>query len=476
MFFTPSVLTDLLLLSILLMIFCHSVSLYRRRRWFVFDPLNFFWVGAFVIYIQQPISYYKIFENWYGDAIIAETLFWVAFGMLFLIIGYEAGWGRRWGKRIPKMPSQLSLNGLSIASLVIICAGLIGWKMIFDSGGGLHAWAAVPRGGENWEKLSGYATGLSTLVPVGVSLLALSFEMYRAKPVFRIIAWLLMAGVLLWMLYLGSRSRVIFTVVAAFQVWYLPRRKNPSFLLLLPVFLALTIVTSFQQYYRSYFHDFSFHFEQINWTEAVDMVLPSFLTGVPKDTGHISKGTEFSCTAAVIKLVPQQVDYNYGYSELEFLTHPIPRALWPEKRYPHYEAFTPIYFKGDLTNHWVTHVYRPFLGGPSFGYIGHWYAVGGGLMLVIAGFFTGSLLRAIRSIYDRSGGYGGDVVLFMVLSSIGFTDVTGVPFFWLFAVPLTLIPLIILVNLVKRKERRLVRSDRKDILGSCDQSSKLRVL
>lgn len=454
MFFTPSLFVDFLLLLILLLILAHSLSLYWRGRWFVFDPINFFWVGVSVLYIQQPISYYDNFQKWYGDPLIIETLAWVAFGILFLIIGYEANWGKRWAEKIPQMPRQLSSKGLTISALLLICVGLLGWKVMFDSAGGLHAWASVARGKTDWENLSGYTAVVAALAPLGVSLLVLNAEMYRAKLFYRFIAWMFMAGVLLWMFYLGSRSRVIFTVVSALLIWYLPRRTNPPVALLLPVFFALMLITSFQQYYRGYFYDFSFHFGQIDWTEARETILPDFFGEKHKQSNKISKGIEFSCTIAVINLVPRYVDYNYGYSQLEFLTHPIPRSLWPEKRYPHYEAFTPIYLRGGLTKKWVTHVYRPFLSGPSFGYIGHWYAVGGWVVLILAGLVTGSLLRAIRSIYDRSEGRGGDLVLFMVMAPVGFLDVAGEPFFWMFTIPLTLIPLVILVYMARHYERQ----------------------
>jgi hypothetical protein len=451
MFFTPSLSVDLLLLAIMLLILGHAWSVFKKGRWFVFDPLNFFWVGAFVIYIKQPISYYQSLKLWYGNEGITETLLWVLFGVFFVIIGYEANWGKRWGMKIPKMPRRLSPNGLLIVAIVIIAAGLFGWKAIFDSAGGLNAWSSESRGKADWENLSGFTSALAALVPVGVTLFVLHGEMHRASPIFRVFAWILQLSVLLWMFYLGSRYRVIFVVVAVFMVWYLPRRKNPPLLLLVPVFIALMIVTSFQEHYRSYFYDFSFHFDRVDWSDVAATVLPSFETAHPK--AKVSKGMEFSCTASVVKLVPKHVDYNYGYSELEFFTRPIPRGWWPEKRYPHFEAFTPIYHKGDLSKHWVTYVYRPFLGGPSFGYIGHWYAVGGPFMLIAAGLFTGGLLRAIRSIYDRSGGSEGDIIIYMILSPVGFNDVTGVPLWWIFDFTLTLIPLLIAVNLVKRKKR-----------------------
>lgn len=456
MVFTSSTLIEFFILGIIFIIFGHFWSLYQKKRWLVFDPLNFFWAGASVIYIIQPIRHYQQLIGWYGEGLILETLFWIIFGIAFVIIGYEARWGIRWGNKIPAMPRELSPKGLLIVAFVLIGAGLYGWKLTFDSGGGILMWAATSRGGEDHENLSGYVTALAALAPVGVGLLLLHVGMHRVNNLLRIFAWVLWLATLIWMLYLGTRSRTIFLVMIALMAWFLPRRKNPPLWLLVPTFVTLVLVTSFLASYRGYFKNFSFNLDQIDWVEATQTVLPSFLTDAdPSLAKQVAKGMEFSCTVAVIYLVPDPIDYNYGYSQLEFFSRPIPRPWWPEKPYPHYEAFTPIYQGADLTSYWVTHINRPFLAGPSFGYIGHWYAVGGPLMLVVAGLFTGGLFRAIRSIYDRPGRNEGDLILYMVLVPIGFGEAAVVPMWWIFSLPLTLIPLLTLVYFIRRHARRV---------------------
>jgi hypothetical protein len=159
---------------------------------------------------------------------------------------------------------------------------------------------------------------------------------------------------------------------------------------------------------------------------------------------------------ATVKLVPNKIPFNYGYSELEFLTRIVPRSIWPEKRYPHYEAFTPIYQMEDLSRHWVPYATTPILEGPSFGYVGHWYAVGGAVALVFAGLFTGGLFRAIRTIFNRPEKREGDLVLYMlVIVAIGFGDAASTPLFWIFTLPLMLMPLLVLVYLTRRRDRKL---------------------
>lgn len=453
MIFTPSPLIDLFIILIMLISILHVRFLYHRKRWVIFDPLNFFWAGVVVIYIKQPIEMYGSLIYWYGQDVILETLFWISFGLVFIIIGYESKWGVRWGNRIPPLPHQLSPKALFITSLVLIIAGLYGWNVLFDSAGGLTAWAATARGGTDYENLSGYSQVLSGLLSIGVGLLVLHVEMHRVQPPLRILAWILLGVLFLWMFYIGSRSRIIMTVATALMSWYLPRRKNPSLFLLVPIFLMLIVSTNFLANYRGYFTDLSFNLDKMDSSEVAYDILPGFVTGKNKNTVLESKGSEFSCTAAVIDLVPSEVSYNYGYALLEFIARPIPRAVWPDKRYPHYEAFTPIYEKAHLTDTWYPSTV-PILVGPAFGYIGHWYAIGGPVALILVGFLTGGLFRLIRSIYDRPARNQGDLVLYIMLAPIGFGEAAATPLFWIFSLPFMLIPLIAFIYFSRKKTKK----------------------
>ena len=462
MIFTPSIVVDVLLLMIAGVMVGHGLTLKLRRRFVVFDPLNMFWAGASILYLYQPIVFFEHFVAWYGLDILEETLLWVLLGLSFVVIGYEGRWGVRWGKMIPALPQHLSGQGLFGAALVLIALGLYGYSVEFASAGGFERWASVPRGGTDWDKVSGYSAVLTSLLPAGVALLVLHAEMHRATPLKRSLAWLVFAVMLLWFLYSGTRSRTIVMVTTALMAYYLPRRKNPRPLVLVTVFLALFAVSNFLAQYRQNFFNLSFNFERINWGEAIAQSLPGILPGTRvENEAFASRGIEFSCTMAAVKLVPNRIPFNYGYSELEFLTRIVPRSIWPEKRYPHGEAFTPIYQMEDLSRYWVPYATTPILAGPAFGYIGHWYAVGGAVALVFAGLFTGGLFRAIRTILNRPEKREGDLVLYMlVIVPIGFGDAASTPLFWIFTLPLILMPLVVLLYLARRRDRKLRHAHR----------------
>jgi hypothetical protein len=462
MIFTPSIVVDVLLLMIAGIMVGHGLTLKLRRRFVVFDPLNMFWAGAIILYFYQPIAFFDYFVAWYGQDVLEETLLWVLLGLSFVVIGYEGRWGVRWGKMIPALPQHLSGQGLFGAALTLIALGLYGYSVEFASAGGIERWAAVARGGTDVDKVSGYWGIITSLLPAGVGLLVLHVEMHRATPLKRSLAWLVFALMLLWFLYLGTRSRTIVMVMTALMAYYLPRRKNPRPLLLVAVFVVLFAISNFLGQYRGNFTNLSFNFEKINWDEAIAYSLPGILPGTQvKNEPIVSKGIEFSCTMAAVALVPNTIPFNYGYSELEFLTNIVPRSIWPEKPYPHYEAFTPIYQMADLSRTWIPYATTPILAGPSFGYIGHWYAVGGAVALVLAGLFTGGLFRAIRTILNRPEKREGDLVLYMlVIVPIGFGDAAGEPLFWIFTLPLMLMPLLVLVYLTRRRDRKLRHAQR----------------
>lgn len=462
MFFTPSIIADFFLLGIVGAITIHALTLGLRRRFVVFDPLNMFWAGAVVIYFYQPIAFSDQLIEWYGQGVLEVTLFWVLVGLSLVVIGYEGKWGAKWGKHIPTLPRQLSGGGLFGASLSLIGLGFAGYAVEFSSAGGIEKWASVARGGTDWETISSYWGILTSLLPAGVGLLVLHVEMHRTGLLRRFLAWTLLALMLLWFFYLGTRSRTIMLAMMALMAYYLPRRKNPPTFLLAAVFLSLFVTSNFLAHYRDQFTNLSFNFDKTNWDEAIALSLPGIAPATPvNNTRIVSKGVEFSCTMAVFKLVPNQVPFNYGYSEVEFLTRMVPRNIWPNKRYPHYEAFTPIYYMEDLSRTWVSYAATPVLMGPAFGYIGHWYAVGGPLALVVAGLFTGGFFRALRTIYDRPEKREGDLVLYaLVIVPIGFGEAAATPLFWLFTLPLILFPMVVLVYLTRRREKRARHSQK----------------
>lgn len=443
-----------LLLAIVGVMVAHSLHLWHKGRWLAFDPLNAFWAGALVVYVYQPASFGEIYAAWHAPGLLEETLAWILLSFLFVIAGYEAKVGVKLGLKIPALPPRLAPGRLRVAGVVLMALGLLGYAYLVNSAGGLEAWLSVGRGGTDWEAVSGYMAQLEHLLPFGVILLAFYASLYRPRFIVKTAVVVICAAMWLWLAYLGSRSRTIAFTLSMMSAYYLPRRRNPSLKLMAVTFAALLAIVTFQANYRGYFTNLSFNFDHMDLDEAKASLLPDWAGGASKgNVADTSTSAEFNCAMTVVDLVPERIDYNYGFSHLEFLTRVVPRALWPEKRYPHAEAYTPIMREGGLSTAAILTAKEELLMGPSFTFVGHWYSVGGPIALAIFGFLTGTGFRAIRTMYDRSPTSQGDVIFYSSLVIIGFWEVSGEPLFFLFSFPFTHGPLALLLWLSRERRR-----------------------
>lgn len=457
---TGSWIGDMLILAIVGLMAAHSYRLHATGRWMAFDPLNFLWAGAAVVYVMQPVMYSESLRSWRIPGILEKTLLWILITLAFVIVGYETRLGASVARALPLPPSRLKPMGLVVVSTLFIGLGFLGYAYLASTAGGMEAWLSVGRGGTDWAQVSKYLALLENFLPLGVAILLFHVNMHRAGLVVRLIAWIFAALMWLWLVYLGTRSRTIIFTGVVMMAYYLPRRRTLPLWVGVLVFVLLFFLVRFQEHYRDQFTGLSFNLGDIDPTEAKARILPTFLGGSKLAKEElVSTGLEFNCAMAVVELVPDTVNYNYGRCFLEFVTRVIPKQLWPEKPYPHYEAFTPIYDQGDISASWVEGTHTPILAGPAFTLVGHYYAIGGPLALALGGLFTGTLLRSVRSYWDRLPGGEGMMVVFPFTSSIGFFEVTGTPLFWIFTLPFVLVPLIAMLYFCRegapRRRRKL---------------------
>lgn len=454
MFFTNSILADLWLLCILALIAGHSLALVRSRRWLALDPLNAFWVGVLVVYIVQAVQYEQVLTAWHSVELFDETLFWIFWGLIWVVVGYELRWGVRVGLKLPPVAQMLAPSKLILSALFLIGLGLIGYAYQIDSAGGLYAWLAIPRGGTDWVAVSAYLAGLANLLPVGIILLVFHVNIHNSGLLKKVIIYTLAFLMLFWFFYLGTRSRTITFTIMIFAATFLPKKKNPNLWLSSVTVMLLFIATNFQQNYRGYFYDLSFNLDKLDIGTVYKTVMPGFFGGDPDiSSAMASRGLELNCVMSVVELVPQQVDYNYGYGFLEIFTRPIPRAIWLEKFYPAMESVQGVLRKAQLSGSYVRDL--DLLMGPAFTYIGHWYYVGGAIALVVAGVITGVMFRTIRTYYEHNQHFQGVPILYALLIPIGFSEVASTPFSWIYTLPLILIPFWIVLKICQHKRPKL---------------------
>jgi hypothetical protein len=440
---TSAPVSSLFILAIVLLIAGHTLSLVRRRAWLALDPLNAFWGGVLTVYVLQPLQYGDVLAAWHPPGVMEWTLGWSLLAFTCVVLGYEAGWGAAWGKALPRMPLQLSAERLTFIACALMGLAFVGYGYLIGTAGGFWEWVAVPRGGTNWTLVNSYVAVLTYFLPLGIALLLFRVNFWQVPVWATVLVWSLQGLMTCWHLYMGSRSQVIGSVLTMFAAYYLPRRRNPPAWLMAIAFVVLWLVVSFIGSYRGYFANLSLNLDQMDLEEVEQRVLPEFLGGDAKaQKRDVATGNDFNCVMSVVDLVPNEVDYNYGQCLLEFLTRPIPRALWPDKLYPHYEAFTPIYDRARLSTWVVPSSRRLILAGPAFTFVGHWYAIGGPLALAVAGLLTGAFFRMIRTIYHRAPASQGDKILYLFLMPIGFGEAVATPLFWVFSIGVFLAPIV----------------------------------
>ncbi len=147
----------------------HTVRLISAKRWLLFDPLNAFWAGVFIVYVVQPVSFAETLISWHGDGVFEETLFWIFIGLLCVVIGYEHGIGPLRSRIIPRCPDRLIPSRLALSGYLLIGIGVVGYLYLFTSAGGVTNWLAVGRGGTDYANISGYLALLDELFAVGGS-------------------------------------------------------------------------------------------------------------------------------------------------------------------------------------------------------------------------------------------------------------------------------------------------------------------
>jgi hypothetical protein len=451
---TPTPFGDFAILCLLAMIGAHAALLHAQGRWLLFDPLNMFWAGCLVVYVLQPVKYGDVFLGWYPSEIFDQTLLWIVCAAAAVIVGYESGLGRSAGRGLPHLPERLCPARTALAAVALLAAGLLGYSQLIASAGTLGAWLSVARGGTDWQAVSGYVAVLADLLPIGVLVLLFHAELHRPALSRRCVSWVLGVLLLLWFIYLGSRSRTVATLLLLLMAWYLPRRRNPPLVLCAAAFLGLLLLVNFQTQYRENFTNLSLNLGNLDRGNVWQRIAPAWLGGdAAQQIELVDRGVDFSAVMAVVALVPERIDYNYGHALLEFATRPIPRALWAEKRYPYYEAVTPIMQSAGLSGNWVTYGAVPVLTGPALTFVGHWYAVGGPLALLIAGLTTGVFFRVLRTVLDRRPWSEGGIIFYSTLPMLGFLEAAATPMFWIFTYPFLWAALLVILRFAGRRSR-----------------------
>lgn len=445
----PTFVTYLLLILLIAAPVVYMYTLKLRQAFHVFSVLTVFVAGFFIVYVKQPLEAYEKVSTKYGLGIVENIIGIAIISLIFVFIGYESCKKNKLLKILPDPPRELNIQRLYLFGFVLIIIGAYAYNIQFSSAGGFWRWAAQARGGTDWENISGYVVQLANLLPLGVLFIAFGASLHRKNILMNTAAILLAIFVAMLFIYVGSRSRLIMWTMSLLYVLYSPAKRNPPLWVPGILFVLLIPITEFLAINRASIRDLNFYANEVNWDETKLALLPGFMKDPFEKsvTYNPNSGSDLICVAAVVSMYPKDIEYNLGTPLLELLTHGIPRAIWTEKRYPHYEAFTDVLWRSGLSSNWVTYGKTNILTGPAFTFIGHWYSMLGLVSIIIASLVTGYFYKLLDRWRYSEIGHQGRMILFLPVLSIGFSDAVATPLFWLFEMPIQLILMFIIIRL-----------------------------
>ena len=373
---------------------------HRARGWYFFNPANSFWLAFIYAGAVQPYLSRDKWIPFYSEATFTSTLAMFLVLGLAVHLGYNARFGPPLARKIPAFPVP-DMRKVFWCGVILLGIGLVGYLVVIGASGGWASWSADPRGRTNF-LLSGYVYTLPRVATLGIMvLLCHAFSIRSSSQFYRLFIVALALLNLAWQVYSGTREGTITMLIILVGSVYGAQNRNPP-LPAIGVMVAMAFfVFGFIPTYRAFFRDLKFDTldtpSQIVQNSFDFYGNPDGEKGVPSDKPDL--WSDFGMAISVNHYVPSQVDFDYGQMLLEAFTRPIPRALWPDKSYPEGEAWDRF--------HRVSHISDSLnpaglRSGPSPTMVGKYYYIGGWLGLVLGGFFSGTLLRALAYYLRRN--------------------------------------------------------------------------
>lgn len=298
------------------------------RKFDVFEPVYAYSVSTFVYFALVPAillgndGFYLGGVNYRAE--LARVLLVVVFALAGFYLGYYSFQGRDRTELRISDDIRASLFRLSSLLLLGLCSLVVLWLVIAEiplSALWIFGEASY---GDAWRLARGpqigYLYGAREALPACLLLLVALRSGRRWPPI--VLIFLVFIG--LFFAGSGARFRSLLLALSFFMFYYLERGKRPGL-------LSISILVGFMFYfvvgaigfYRS-------ELIQAGRVTGVAVGQDSFGVYQAWDT-FVDSSRIVVSTASVLRYVPEQIDYLWGRSFVNFFTQPIPRFLWPGK-------------------------------------------------------------------------------------------------------------------------------------------------
>ncbi len=389
----------------------------RGQKWFFLDPIHTFWLAYFHFGFVQPLLERENWIDYFGEETFNKAL------LMFLVLGgaviagHRSLQGVRLAWRLPVVREEESSLRIFRVGIVMTILGLLGYALVIQTSGGWQVWSSSPRNKTNFD-VSAYIYVLPRLYMLG--LLILLCHVYAERKIGQRIAVTALALVhTVWMIYSGTREGSLLMLIILLGAVYGTWRRNPSFLALSGVIMATIFLFAFIPTYRGQFHNLSFDTKDQTWGEIYKQSLDFYAT---PDEGETNLWAEFGMVLSAAYYIPNSLNYDYGRMLLEPFTRVIPRFAWPDKSYPEGEAWDRFHRETGVSS--VENL-AGLLSGPSPSMVGKYFYIFGWPGLLLGGFISGVLLRAVWEYvlrHDHLQQMGA--VLMIAVSGLGAMEMT----------------------------------------------------
>ena len=356
------------------------------RRFDPFAPLWLFFVGYAQIYVVQAISYHDWAVRVRGDETVTAANFRAFWALAWFLLVYHVAPARVLAKLLPRPPARWEVLPVAVLSPVLALWGLLSAGLIST-------------GAEASPETAFLQSFPLFLVVAGVLLLVTGRQPDAPRPAFQAAGMaVILAYMVIWM-FNGKRSHSLIAVLVGLSAYYLPRRRRPSYPVLLATALAGAMAVGIAINWRYHasknpgrvdfasFADFVASFDPATVLESLNVTQSEGSAAVMLT--HETE--EYGAYLLMFATVPDLSDYDFGQPYLRVFTTFIPRMVWPSKPLPGRDQWVAAWVAGSELKRDASFT------GPAIGILGAAQLNGGtwGTVLVL-----GIWAVVVRTTYD----------------------------------------------------------------------------
>lgn len=424
---------DLIIITILIitiiLIGCHSYSISQKN---IFEPIYYFLIGCFYVYIIEYLIYRKVLLTFFGDSHVAISLIIVWISILIFYAGYRSKFSKRLAKKLPVPQVNWRPGALIPYGIFLTILGISGYFFFIKQSGGISEYFSAPRGKGAYEENTAYLYGAQWLLNPALIILIVEISRMRLARFLKIFVYIFAVSYFGYQIFIGQRSGVASVGLLLLSSYYLPNQRfnRLKLIKLFPAVFIIIIATGFVSKFRGEIYVGS-TFEGIRdfIQNPFSVQVSELFVSTPTGGGADWYGAEITMYMNYLRVIPKYVDYDYGEFYLGYLTIWIPRILWPNK------PFLGEKKKIELENVIGT----SHVSGPAVTMLGMYHLHFGIPGIIIGMFLSGILLGAIEYWRKYNPDNYGVTLIFLVSFTLGLSVVSNgflaglhfwVPFFY----------------------------------------------